>query len=303
MQLSELHELYQDNITSSMADVLADRLHVGRESLMRLGLGWIPKGGLWTFPERNADGRIVGIICRRHNGDKFCVKGSKRGLTYAIAPVKDGYDPSRQQWDRVTVENPCPICGRIKFCGIDGNNDPPHFVRCTKQAEGAAYGPDHAGAYIHELVLGAFTPLTRHTAPLAISDKPIVVVEGQTDCATAMDLGFVAVGRPSATGGLTFLADLLQGRQTVAIIGENDAGTGRIGMEQAFETLHNKCPEVIKLLPPEGIKDLRAWVRQRALTRAELLSLIQQGDQMADPDILEDDAVTAVSMLWLGGWK
>lgn len=301
VKLTDLHELYRENVQPAMVDVLAEQVQVGRESLLQLEVGWIPKGNLWTFPERDATGRVIGLVCRTRDGRKFTVKGSKRGLTYAVEGNTDGYDPRKQRWERVTVESPCPICGRTKFCGVDATNNPPRIVRCTKESINACYGPDREGAFIHELVPGSFKPYNslRRTAPLAPSDKPIIVVEGQTDCAAAMDLGFVAIGRPSATGGLSMLATLLQGRKNVAIIGENDAGVGREGMERAFETLRSKCSEVVKLMPPEGIKDLRDWVVKEQLTTQSFLDIIRNGDTETDPNTMEDDASAIVATLWL----
>lgn len=83
---------------------LADKLGVRPESLRKLGVGraraddlsrWsvgfggggdYPKAA-YTFPERDADGRVVGLSCRALNGRKGTPKGAKRGLI-----VPDGFD-------------------------------------------------------------------------------------------------------------------------------------------------------------------------------------------------------------------
>ena len=297
-ELSELYDLYLNNVTPAMVDVLAGQLHVSRESLIQLGAAWKPNDNAWVFPERDAEGEIIGLIRRFQDGSKFCIAGSKRGLTYVATAVEEGYVASRQSWERVTKDNPCPICGRIKFCSLDGNASPPRFVRCTGTGDGARHGPDRGGAFIHELVPGAFRPPAVHVSPLCASEYPVLIVEGQTDCAAAMDLGFVAVGRPSAHGGLAFLADLVQGRP-VAIIGENDAGAGREGMEKTFLALRDKCPGAVKLLPPPGIKDLREWIGQAGLTTEALLDLTEHGDPYADPDVLDNADPMPVARRWL----
>jgi putative DNA primase/helicase len=126
---------------------------------------------------------------------------------------------------------------------------------------------------------------------------PVLIVEGQSDVAAAFDLGFVAIGKPSAAGGLAYLADLLTSR-AVAVIGENDAGAGRLGMEKTFETLKPKVATVTKLMPPEGVKDLRAWVKQ-GLTQADLLKAIEHGGTTSSAELLESTAPLDVAERWL----
>jgi len=297
LSFAELYERYRTNVTPEMVDVLAGQLHVGRDSLLGLGIGWKPNENAWIFPERDADGEIIGLVKRYWDGHKCCVKGSKRGLTYAAVQVTEGYVAARQQWQRVTADDPCPICGRSKWCGVDGNVDPPRFVRCMGEPDGAVYGPDKLGAYIHELIPGTFRKPARFTTPLAETDTPVLVVEGQSDCAAGMDLGFVVVGRPSAQGGSAMLAELLKGR-SAAIIGEHDSGAGKTGMEQMFQALQAGCPAVTKLMPPAGIKDLRDWVRH-GLTSDQLLQAIGGGDTEGDPDILEERSPLYVARQWL----
>lgn len=67
---------------------LAVELGVNREALVRLGVGYMDEIGFgpacWTFPEKNAQGWIVGILRRMADtGLKRFLKGSHRGLVYA----------------------------------------------------------------------------------------------------------------------------------------------------------------------------------------------------------------------------
>lgn len=64
---------------------LSDSLHVDEQALERLEVGWDPFCRTWTFPERDAAGKIIGINDRFANGDKKRRRGSKAGLTYADA--------------------------------------------------------------------------------------------------------------------------------------------------------------------------------------------------------------------------
>lgn len=50
------------------------------ESLRRLMVGWHVKW--WSFPERDATGRFIGINKRYRDGEKRRIKGGKSGLTY-----------------------------------------------------------------------------------------------------------------------------------------------------------------------------------------------------------------------------
>jgi hypothetical protein len=113
-----------------------------------------------------------------------------------------------------------------------------------------------------------------------------------------MDLGFTAVGRPSAEGGTKLLPKLLRGKQTV-IIGENDSGPGKAGMEKTFIALKDGCPSCVKILPPAEVKDLRQW-KIAGLTQQELLDYIEKtGDSSMSPDIFEDDIAYTIAKTWL----
>lgn len=96
-----------------------------------------------------------------------------------------------------------------------------------------------------------------YTRPLPRDDRPVVVIEGATDTLAAMDMGYLAVGRPSADGGLSFLRSLLNGRDVI-VVGENDEA-GRKGMLKTVSALRDSCSSVRSVLPPSRYKDLRQW--------------------------------------------
>lgn len=293
---AELHALYCSNMYPAMVDVLAGQLNVSRKSLLQLGIGWKITDSCWTFPERDADGQIIGIVRRFWNDEKRSEEGSKRGLSYYATRTETGYNASRQTWKRVSEADPCPICGKPDWCGYD-DSDPVKFARCMRTSKGSVY-EDRGAGYIHELLPGSFKDPIKSGSPLPPSELPVIVVEGTTDVAAAMDLGFVAVGRPSAQGGLGQLVHLLHGR-SAAIIGENDAGAGRKGMEKTFEALRGEIPEVIKVLPPSDVKDLRDWIHRYNLTQQDLLQAIEQGNRDSDSNLLESKAPLHIAELWL----
>lgn len=294
--LEALQQQFSCNALLAIIGVLADQLGVSIDSLQRLGVGWSITDNAWTFPERDADGKLIGIIRRLWDGRKLAISGSKRGLVYETSDLTDGYDPTRQQWQRVTENDPCPICGRYKWCGKDAQ-DPPRFVRCMRKAEGAVH-KDRADGYIHELIPDSFRPFKQGKTTLSGNPNPVLVVEGASDCAIALDLGFAAVGRPSADGGVSFLRALLVNR-AVVVIGENDGGAGQRGMDKVHAALQDVTRSVVKVLPPDDCKDLRAWRQQKNLTTDELLAAIAEGDSNLSDNVLKDKQPLHIAERWL----
>src|SRR5205085_2790349 len=88
---------------------------------------------------------------------------------------------------------------------------------------------------------------------------PLLIPEGMSCCGAAHDLGFFAVGRPSATGGLEHLKVLTAGRHA-CILGENDeSGVGRRAAQKLASDLLGVAASVKVIFPPEAAKDLREW--------------------------------------------
>ena len=105
------------------------------------------------------------------------------------------------------------------------------------------------------------------------ADGLLLVCEGPTDTAAALDLGFAAVGRPSCNSGTRMLAKLARGRDVV-IVADSDE-PGRKGAEALASELVLYCPTVRLVYPPNGIKDLRQW-KAAGLTRDEFQTVIKQ---------------------------
>jgi hypothetical protein len=102
----------------------------------------------------------------------------------------------------------------------------------------------------------------------------LLIAEGPTDTAALLSLGFDAVGRPSCTGGVKLLVDLVR-RLTAAevvIVADGDA-PGQRGAENLTAVLLAYCPAVRIVTPPPGIKDARAWKRAGA-TAADVQAVI-----------------------------
>jgi len=299
MELADQLLAYQKNVWPAMVADLAEQLGVSARSLMALGIGWMPLEACWIFPERDAEGRVLGLVRRFKDGKKLSTKGSKRGLTYAISPdfnpKGETYVPGSHNWTRCSEEFPCPICGKYDWCLVS-SEDPadPRAVVCGRTPEGASQPLGESG-YLH--IRRDTGRLSGSGGVLSSSDLPLLIVEGQSDTAAASDLGFTAIGKPSASGGFTYLIDLLLGRDVV-VIGENDAGAGRLGMEKTFEALKPRVESVRKLMPPTGIKDLRAWVK-KGLTKHRLLAVIEEASKTSAENLLESTAPLDIADRWL----
>lgn len=110
----------------------------------------------------------------------------------------------------------------------------------------------------------------------------VVVVEGATDTAAALDAGLSVIGRPSNTGGAECIASLIQDHYfkphvKLVVIGENDrkedspcsCGECHLcwpGLYGAKSTAHQlrQCVEgpVHVLMPPSSVKDTREWTQK-----------------------------------------
>ena len=89
---------------------------------------------------------------------------------------------------------------------------------------------------------------------------PLLVMEGPTDAAAMLDMGYAAVGRPSCTGGVSLLVDLVKAGSYSGIIIVADADApGQRGAKSLANVLAVYSAKVRIIMPPEGIKDARAW--------------------------------------------
>lgn len=93
-------------------------------------------------------------------------------------------------------------------------------------------------------------------------DKTLVICEGPTDTAAALDLGFEGIGRPNCDSKIEMTVRFARGRNKVVIVCDNDT-PGRDGAKKLAEELVKCCPEVKIISPPPGIKDLREWKQKR----------------------------------------
>ena len=303
MNIPELYEVYKTNVFPAMLDDLANSLGLSASTIAKLGIGFNPDAQSWIFPERDAKGNVIGLLQRHQDGSKLMIKSSKRGLTYVVNQDynqgKTQFYPGKHHWVRTTQKLPCPICGRIKWClvsSIDIYNPP--AVICTKISKGSVKHFPDCG-YLH--VLDADRNINDSPAHILESSKnPVIIVEGQTDVLAAMELGFVAVGRPSALGKTDLLPGVCYSRNAIVIGDNNPDGVGRKGMEAAANKLSRCCPVVQQVLPPQGIKDLREWVTDYDLTKEKLFNWMNENATTIDNKLLLDnDGADYLARKWI----
>ncbi len=291
--ISKLHNIYVQNILMFpvLLEELSKQLNVSTESLRAVGVGLIPLDEFgswsWVFPERDHKGNIIGLSTR-YTGDnkKMMVRGSKRGLFYPYnenaLTGKTKYEAGRCSWIRLQEAGiECPVCGKPDWCLVSSDyadSKGPSAVICSRTKEGSVYELPDCG-HIH--ILDKSRQTKSRSGVLQETSVPILVVEGVSDVLAAMDLGFVAIGRPTATGGMKYLKEMPIAGKTIWIMGENDAGAGQDGMEKTFISLSSLSKNIVCIMPPEGVKDLRQWCSHDIT--AETLTAYVQKEGVVNP--------------------
>ena len=112
--------------------------------------------------------------------------------------------------------------------------------------------------------------------PRDLTNRILIICEGATDTAAALDLGFAAVGRFSCTHGVSLLTGLIRSRQPALIVMCADAEPQeQQGAEALAGALLAYTRQVKVITPPIPHKDLRAW-RQAGADRRDLQQTIYE---------------------------
>ena len=299
-KLCDVFHACHSAVFAEMYPLLATELGVLPEAVEQLGVGYDYKYQAWVFAERNAIGDIIGLSYRYENGKKTMAPGLKhhRGLVYPLnqeyGKGVNRYANGRHNWTRIADAGVnCPVCGKPDGCLVSSENPAdPQAAICIRPVakEGAVKDLGDAG-YLHILKPGG---KVSKGSVLADTDLPILIVEGASDVLAAMSLGYVGVGRPGASAGMELLTQMPLAGREVWIIGENDAGAGREGMEKAYAVVRTMTPAVRRFMPPDGIKDLRAWynagLNQEMLR--EWVNKHAESPTEVDPSIFENGQPT-----------
>lgn len=106
---------------------------------------------------------------------------------------------------------------------------------------------------------GLFLPNMRVESDL------VLITEGATDTATALSLGFHAIGRPSCASGTSYVERLMHGEspQNIVVMSDND-GPGLLGSNRLRDAIGGL------VVTPRDYKDIRELVVQHPGTLKEL---------------------------------
>jgi hypothetical protein len=126
---------------------------------------------------------------------------------------------------------------------------------------------------------------------------PVLLVEGPTDTAACIAIGCAVIGRPNDRAGVELIARRCADRaQHTIVMGEFDPNPERMrwpGLEAAKAVAARLAihwnERVRYCLPPDGAKDIRAWIGDRLETdepdaiRAKLLAHLEDQSKWSDP--------------------
>ena len=97
---------------------------------------------------------------------------------------------------------------------------------------------------------------------ISVESSPLLITEGVTDVAALLDMGFGnVVGRPSCTGGIRLLVQMMQRSPVEVVIVADGDEPGRRGADNLASVLTVYSPAVRVITPPENRKDVRDWLR------------------------------------------
>lgn len=104
------------------------------------------------------------------------------------------------------------------------------------------------------------------------------IAEGPTDVAALLQLGLPAIGKPSATGGLQDLRQLIyEGRlRDVVIVADSDI-PGKQGAEKTAAAIMSAC-RTVKIVTAMPFKDIREGVASGRITKEVLDIRIEQAN-------------------------
>ena len=173
----------QEGFTPDLQKAWGELLGLSGSVLVDLGCGYIgdvhegiQDSLVWA--ELDDKGEITGLCCRGRDGKKAAVTGSKRGLCYipreGLSSV--GVEPDLER----CLAEPCPLCGKTGECKSSDT-----YILCAHVHEGPTLVKRVQNASLHRFGTGA-----RGVLAARFPDDAVVVVEGLSDTATAMGLGF-----------------------------------------------------------------------------------------------------------------
>jgi len=112
--------------------------------------------------------------------------------------------------------------------------------------------------------LGLFIPfgIKDQIAKLILGgiDHPLLfITEGASDTASAIDVGYPAVGRHNCSHGNEMIAEFVRGLPVKVVVMADSDGPGLLGANSLCRHLKGICRSVV--VHPPFAKDIRSWVQ------------------------------------------
>jgi len=213
------------------------------------------------------DAGYLHILEDRHNGHNRHGTGAKWRHTLTIALGQDG---RARDFEELSARCQSQLTGeRLHTLAHSLGLSTGSLQRLQVGWDGSAYAfpmSDAAGKVIgirrrfpnggKASVKGSKTGLFIPTG--LAGNGPLLLCEGPTDTAAALDLGFDAIGRPNCNSLVEMTVRAARGRGEIVVVADNDVA-GRAGANRLAGVLARRCPRVRVVYPPAGIKDLRQW--------------------------------------------
>jgi len=220
----------------------AATLGVSQDALRLLGCVWASGHRAFAFPMRDANRRVIGIRLRNDLGRKWAVKGSRQGLFLNLTHVGGASSPA----EKPPLSYPYKITS--KLAGVGQNNLPavPMLTEPIPLAKGKTPGEARESMTRRD---------HRGKTDSRGGGQTLLIVEGPTDAAAAIDLGYAVVGRPACLGCESMISEYVRKCvvRTVVIVADADlpGQRGAAKLQEKFQRAK------IVTLPA---KDLRSFV-------------------------------------------
>ena len=295
LDFQKIHASYSTD--PILIEGLATTLGVDDLALKSLDVRFNRFDECWSFPMRDAEGRIVGLRYRELAGSKkWSARGSKDGLFYSTVHLHLSPSPK----ELIIVEGPSDTAAAMSLfaedepstessCGV-GATEPPSTppsdatlafsVRGVARAEqnrkipsaGVVATTENAKFCVCEA--SAFKPATSENANSAYRASDLRSNLSAPTTNHQPPITYLPVGRSSCQTGSQHLSALIRRvRPTrITIVADNDA-PGIKGAELLAQQITNHQSLITNHLPvrilivPAPYKDLRAWYLSNTLTQ------------------------------------
>jgi len=206
--------------------------------------------------------------------------------TNGIANIDNYYPPINWYALNKSYGRNCPLWRLNQFGALKGIS-PVSLIKLNMGYDGSAYTfpifnenfsmvglqrqfPDGIKSMVKGSKLGIFIPTTYQEGK-----SPVVITEGVSDTAIALDLGLNAVGRLNCSSGTEILIKILVNKPLVEayIVADNDKAGKDGALKLANDLIAIGC-QVKVIIPP--FKDLRNWKRKTNLTIEEFNSIVER---------------------------